>query len=56
MQFLAFGWEIPCETTAQLVKPLTHTTAGTILIIVSLINIFASYASENRTYMAEVSS
>ena len=45
MKFLAFGSEIPCETIATwkvTVTPLihVHTTAGTILIIVSLINIF----------------
>ena len=33
-----------------------HTTAGTSLIIVSLINIFANDVSENRTCVAEVSS
>ena len=59
MQYPAFSQEIPCETIAArkaTVKPLIHTTAGTILIIVSLINIFANDASENRTCMAEVSS
>ena len=59
MQFSAFSLEIPCETTATrkvTVKPLIHTTARTILIIVSLIDIFASDVSENRTCVAEVSS
>ena len=49
MPFYAFGWEIPCEITATCkvtVKPLIHTTAGTILTIVPLIDIFASDASE----------
>ena len=49
MQFSAFGQEIPCETAATwkvTVKPLIHTTAGTILIFVSLIDTFASDASE----------
>ena len=57
-QFSAFNWEIPCETTATrkvTPNPLIYTTAGTILIIVSLINIFASKASKNRTLVAEVS-
>ena len=52
MQFSAFGREIPCETTATwkvTVKPLIHTAAGTILIVVSLIDIFASNPSENQT-------
>ena len=56
MQFSGFGREITCETTAirkVTVKPLLHTTAGTILIIVSLIDFFASNASENRTCVAE---
>ena len=52
MQFMAFGREIPCETTATqkvTVRPSIHTTAGNILIIVSLINIFGSDTSENQT-------
>ena len=59
VQFSAFGQEITCETIATrkvTVKPLIHTTAGTILIIISLINIFASNASNNQTCVAEVSS
>ena len=32
------------------VKPLIHTTAGAMLIIVSLIDIFARDASENGTW------
>ena len=59
VQFSAFGWEIPCETTTTqkvTIKPLIHTTAGTILIIVLLIDIFASDASKNRKCVAEVSS
>ena len=56
MQFLAIGREMPCETGKAKVKPLIHTTAGAILIIVSLIDVFASIASENRTCVAEVSS
>ena len=58
MQFSTFNREILCETTATgkvTVKPLIHTTAGTFLIIVSLIDIFAGDASENRTLVAEVS-
>ena len=58
MQFWAFSQEIHCETTATrkaTVKPLIHTTEGTILIIVSLINIFASNASKNLTYVEAVS-
>ena len=58
IKFSAFVQEIPCETTAAMkviVKPLIHTTARTILIIFSLINIFASDARENRTYVADVS-
>ena len=38
VQLSALGQELPCETTAThkvTVKPLVHTTAGTILIIVS---------------------
>ena len=58
MQFSAFGQEILCETTTtrkMTVKPLKHTTAGTIelLIFVSLIDISVSDASENRTCMAD---
>ena len=59
MQFSAFIREIFCETTITwkvTVKPLIHTTAVTILIIVPLIDIFASDASENRTCVVEVSS
>ena len=59
MQFSALGREIPCVTTATrkvTVKPLIYTTAGTILIIVSLIDIFAIDASENQTCEADVSS
>ena len=59
MQFMAFSREIPYETTATkkvTVRPSIHTTAGTILIIVSLINSFARDNSENQTCVAEVSS
>ena len=62
MQVLAFGREIPCETTAtqegdsQTIDTYWWVTVGTILIIVSLIDIFASDASENRTCVTEVSS
>ena len=50
MQCAVFSLEIPCETTATgkvTVKPLIHTTAGTFLINVSLINIFAGDASKD---------
>ena len=59
MQFSAFGQEIHCETTTTrkvTVKQLIYTTAGTILIIVSQMDTFASDASENGTCVAEVSS
>ena len=44
VQFSAFGWEIPCETTA------TGKVAGHILTIDSTID-FAIHANENRTCM-----
>ena len=55
MQFSAFVQEIPYETTIAR-KVLIHTTAGTVLILVLLIDIFARDASDNRACMAEVSS
>ena len=59
MQFSAFCREIPgSETTATpkvTVKLLIHTTAATILINISIMDIFAIDASENRTCVAEVS-
>ena len=57
MQFSVFGREIPCKTTETrkvTVKPLIHTTVGTILLIVSLINIFGSDARKNRTCLTRV--
>ena len=59
MQFSGSGQELHDETIAArkvTVKPLIHTTGGTVLIIVSRNDIFASNDSENRTCVAEVSS
>ena len=50
MEFLVFGWEMTCETTTTrkvTVIPLIHTTAGTVLIIILLIDNFAIDTSEN---------
>ena len=44
MQLLAFSQEILCEAKVT-VNPLRHTTAGTILIIVSLIDILLAMLS-----------
>ena len=57
MQFLASGGEIPCETTAiwkVTVKPLILTTAGTIMIIVSLIDMLARIEPVWQTYLADI--
>ena len=58
VQFLAFGREIPCGTTATrkvTVKPSIHTNAGTINFDNCFTYRYFCY-SENRTCMAEVSS
>ena len=59
MQFSAIGKEIHCETTATrkvTVKPLRYIPLQEQFDIFSIIDIFASDASEIRTCVAEVSS
>ena len=59
MQFSAFGQEIHCETTPTRkvpVKPLGYIPLQEQFDNLSLIDIFASYASEIRTCVGEVSS
>ena len=59
VQFLAFGWEMHCETTATqkvTVKSLRYIPLQEQVDNFSLIYIFASDASEIGTCVAEVSS